>query len=206
MSFSTQELSPFDNYRPVTIFWPCPEVIIISDKHCNDVLIIHQSNDSFSRISISIHITYAAKTDTNCMQWISRTMNHCTDEWWEHHSSHLHSTLLCYCTCRSRAASTSMRTTSCWAPPAPDSWTPSASSSPAVPGTGPEGGIYTCKIETNIGTILKVIMSYHCQHSLHSAHTVWLLCTLHMCLARQFFTLYKKFWRYVLSELFHITV
>ena len=22
------------NYRPVTIFWPCPEVVIISDKHC----------------------------------------------------------------------------------------------------------------------------------------------------------------------------
>ena len=30
---STQELSPCDNYRPVTIFWPCPEVDIISDKH-----------------------------------------------------------------------------------------------------------------------------------------------------------------------------
>ena len=22
------------NYRPVTIFWPCPEVVIISDKYC----------------------------------------------------------------------------------------------------------------------------------------------------------------------------
>ena len=33
--FSTQEWSPCDNYRPVTIFWPCPEVVTISDKHCN---------------------------------------------------------------------------------------------------------------------------------------------------------------------------
>ena len=33
--FNTLELSPFDNYRPVTIFWPCPEVVTISDKHCN---------------------------------------------------------------------------------------------------------------------------------------------------------------------------
>ena len=32
--FSTQELSPCDNYRPATIFWPCPKVVIISDKHC----------------------------------------------------------------------------------------------------------------------------------------------------------------------------
>ena len=32
--FSTQELSPCDNYRPVTIFWPCPEVVTISDKDC----------------------------------------------------------------------------------------------------------------------------------------------------------------------------
>ena len=23
-----------DNYRPETIFWPCPEVVIISDKYC----------------------------------------------------------------------------------------------------------------------------------------------------------------------------
>ena len=35
MTFSTQELTPCDNYRPVTIFWPCPEVVTISDKHCN---------------------------------------------------------------------------------------------------------------------------------------------------------------------------
>ena len=32
--FSAQELSPCDNYRPVTIFWPCPEVVTISDKYC----------------------------------------------------------------------------------------------------------------------------------------------------------------------------
>ena len=32
--FSTQELSPCDSYRPVTIFWPCPEVVIISDNYC----------------------------------------------------------------------------------------------------------------------------------------------------------------------------
>ena len=31
------ELSPCDNYRPVTIFWPCPEVvtICISDNYCS---------------------------------------------------------------------------------------------------------------------------------------------------------------------------
>ena len=33
--FRNQELSPCDNYGPVTIFWPCPEVVIISDKYCN---------------------------------------------------------------------------------------------------------------------------------------------------------------------------
>ena len=27
-------LSPCDNYRPVTIFWQCPEVVPISDKNC----------------------------------------------------------------------------------------------------------------------------------------------------------------------------
>ena len=31
--FSTLELSPCDNYKPVTTFWPCPEVFAISDKH-----------------------------------------------------------------------------------------------------------------------------------------------------------------------------
>ena len=33
--FSTQELPPCENYRPVTIFCPCPEVVTISDKHCS---------------------------------------------------------------------------------------------------------------------------------------------------------------------------
>ena len=32
--FVTPELSPCDNYRPVTIFWPCPDVVIISNKYC----------------------------------------------------------------------------------------------------------------------------------------------------------------------------
>ena len=32
---NTLEFSPSDNYRPATIFWPCPEVVIISDKYCN---------------------------------------------------------------------------------------------------------------------------------------------------------------------------
>ena len=31
---SALELSSCGIYRPVTIFWPCPEVVIISDKHC----------------------------------------------------------------------------------------------------------------------------------------------------------------------------
>ena len=31
---STLELLPCDNYWPVTIFWPCPEAVTISDKHC----------------------------------------------------------------------------------------------------------------------------------------------------------------------------
>ena len=34
--FITLELSPCDNYRPVTTLWPCPEVVTISDKHCSD--------------------------------------------------------------------------------------------------------------------------------------------------------------------------
>ena len=40
---STLELSPCDNYRPGTIFWPCPEVVIISDNYCNtglDILLV----------------------------------------------------------------------------------------------------------------------------------------------------------------------
>ena len=32
--FITLELSPCDNYQPVTIFWPCPEVVTISDNYC----------------------------------------------------------------------------------------------------------------------------------------------------------------------------
>ena len=32
--FIILELSPCDNYRSVTIFWLCPEVVAISDKHC----------------------------------------------------------------------------------------------------------------------------------------------------------------------------
>ena len=35
--FITLELLPCDNYRPVTIFWPSPEVVTISDKHCNNL-------------------------------------------------------------------------------------------------------------------------------------------------------------------------
>ena len=35
---STLELSPCDNYRPATIFLPCPEVVIISDKHWSSLL------------------------------------------------------------------------------------------------------------------------------------------------------------------------
>ena len=31
---STLELLPCDNYWPVTIFWPCPEAVIISDNYC----------------------------------------------------------------------------------------------------------------------------------------------------------------------------
>ena len=29
------DILPSDNYRPVTIFKPCPEVVIISDNYCN---------------------------------------------------------------------------------------------------------------------------------------------------------------------------
>ena len=32
--FIALELLLCDNYRPVTIFWPCPEVVTISDNHC----------------------------------------------------------------------------------------------------------------------------------------------------------------------------
>ena len=32
--FISLELSSCDNYRPVTIFWPCPEVVAISDNYC----------------------------------------------------------------------------------------------------------------------------------------------------------------------------
>ena len=32
--FITLELSPYDKYRPVTIFWPCPEVVTISYNYC----------------------------------------------------------------------------------------------------------------------------------------------------------------------------
>ena len=31
---STLELLPCDNYRPVTIFWPFPEEVTTSDRHC----------------------------------------------------------------------------------------------------------------------------------------------------------------------------
>ena len=27
-------ISPYDNYRPVTIFEPCPVVVILSDNYC----------------------------------------------------------------------------------------------------------------------------------------------------------------------------
>ena len=32
------EWSPCDNYRPVTIFWPCPEVVTISDNYCSCIV------------------------------------------------------------------------------------------------------------------------------------------------------------------------
>ena len=35
-SSSQTPLSPCDNYLPVTIFCPCPEVVIISDILCSD--------------------------------------------------------------------------------------------------------------------------------------------------------------------------
>ena len=35
--FSTLELLTCDNYWPVTIFWPCPKVVIISDKYCINI-------------------------------------------------------------------------------------------------------------------------------------------------------------------------
>ena len=34
-SSSRTPISPSDNYCLKTIFWPCPEVVIISDTHCN---------------------------------------------------------------------------------------------------------------------------------------------------------------------------
>ena len=36
---STLELSPCVNYRPVTTFLPCPEVVIITHKHCSDFVV-----------------------------------------------------------------------------------------------------------------------------------------------------------------------
>ena len=41
---NTLELSPCDNYRHVTIVWPCPEVVIISDKYCTHSLDEHKRN------------------------------------------------------------------------------------------------------------------------------------------------------------------
>ena len=50
---SNLKLSPSDNYRPGTIFWPCPKVVIISDKHCtvysanlNRLALSHCANQS----------------------------------------------------------------------------------------------------------------------------------------------------------------
>ena len=44
--FSTQELTPCDNYLPVTIFWPCPEVVIISDNYCTHLLLAAAASKS----------------------------------------------------------------------------------------------------------------------------------------------------------------
>ena len=36
----TLELSPYDKYRPVAIFWLCPQVVTISDNYCNRSLLL----------------------------------------------------------------------------------------------------------------------------------------------------------------------
>ena len=62
--FSTLELSPCDNYRPVPIFWPCPEVVIISDKHCT-VLSCSRIRLSISNISWSTLFNFLPYRLTN---------------------------------------------------------------------------------------------------------------------------------------------
>ena len=48
LHFITLELPPYDNYRPETIFWPCPEVVTISDNYCTGRLQWHPGyRDSF---------------------------------------------------------------------------------------------------------------------------------------------------------------
>ena len=42
--FSTLELLPFDNYRPVTIFWTCPKVVTISDNFCSRLGFVPKRN------------------------------------------------------------------------------------------------------------------------------------------------------------------
>ena len=44
--FITLELLPYDNYRPVTIFGPCPEVVTISNNYCSAALNQSQPNQS----------------------------------------------------------------------------------------------------------------------------------------------------------------
>ena len=54
--FSSQELSSCDNYRPMTIFWPCPEVVTISDNYCVSISV----SSSYLRYNFS-HFCLAKK-------------------------------------------------------------------------------------------------------------------------------------------------
>ena len=47
--FITLELSPCENYWPVTIIWMYPEVVTISDKHCT---VIKENGQSISLLSL----------------------------------------------------------------------------------------------------------------------------------------------------------
>ena len=51
--FSTLELLPCDNYWPVTIFWPCSEVVIISNNYCT-VLIESVPSTKFTATTLKI--------------------------------------------------------------------------------------------------------------------------------------------------------
>ena len=86
LHFITLELSPCDNYRSVTIFWPCPEVVIISDNHCihpSQVFVVRSANEELDK-SLSpkdIHINEDSHEGDNlktvisiwqqCAQWAS---------------------------------------------------------------------------------------------------------------------------------------